>query len=626
MTNSTGRFSTRAVLVIITTGLAACGTLPYPAILTPRASSFVVGQPWLDTDGAPIEAHGGGILTAGDTHYWYGENHALGSGNRTGISAYSSRDLQAWKLEGVVLQRDSMPELFRDRGVVERPKVLYNARTRQYVMWMHLDANRYQEAMAGVAVAQSPTGPFRLLRAFRPIAFDYGYSREEATLKERERGNSFRDMGLFQDDDGTAYVLYSSESNASLYIVRLSDDYTDIVRPAVEGRTWARAIPNGRREGPAAFKAKGKYYLISSGLTGWAPNPGLYHVADHMLGPWVARGNPFTGAESTTSNRSQSTYVLPVPSVCSACFVYMGDRWDGQALQRSTYVWLPFVVTPAGMIAIEPRTTWQLDDFKRLEREAAGYRLVWADEFDHDGRPDSTNWTYERGFVRNEEAQWYQPENAHVEKGQLVIEARRERLPNPAFDAAGRDWRTRRPAIDYTSSSLTTRGLHAFQYGRFEMRARIDVRPGMWPAFWSVGEKGRWPASGEVDVMEYYNGVLLANVAWADSSGRARWDSSRKPVAELGGAAWASNYHVWRMDWDEREIRLFVDDRLLNSTPLDSTFNGAGTPSNGLRQPHHLILNLAIGGMNGGDPSGTTFPAKLEVDYVRVYRAVTAPR
>lgn len=269
---------------------------------------------------------------------------------------------------------------------------------------------------------------------------------------------------------------------------------------------------------------------------------------------------------------------------------------------------------------------YHVADFKRLQREAAGYELVWADEFDRDGRPDSTNWTYERGFVRNEEAQWYQPENAHVEKGQLVIEARRERLPNPAFDAAGRDWRTRRSAIDYTSASLTTRGRHEFQYGRFEMRARIDVRPGMWPAFWSVGEKGRWPASGEIDVMEYYNGVLLANVAWADSSGRARWDSKRKPVAELGGAAWASNYHVWRMDWDEREIRLFVDDQLLNSTPLDSTFNGAGTPPNGLRQPHHLILNLAIGGMNGGDPSGTTFPAKLEVDYVRVYRAVTAPR
>lgn len=208
----------------------------------------------------------------------------------------------------------------------------------------------------------------------------------------------------------------------------------------------------------------------------------------------------------------------------------------------------------------------------------------------------------------------------------MVIEARRERVPNPAYSAAGRDWRARRTAAEYTSASLSTRGLHAFQYGRFEMRARIDVRAGLWPAFWTVGETGRWPASGEIDIMEYYNGVVLANVAWADSSGRARWDDTRTPLAELGGAEWAANYHVWRMDWDECEIRLYVDDRLLNTTQLDSTFNGTGSPPNGLRQPHHLILNLAIGGMNGGDPSSTAFPAKFEVDYVRVYRAVTAPR
>lgn len=621
-----GRTFVQIVLGFSVVGGVACGSPPRMAPVQPAAPTFAVGQPWYDADGARIEAHGGGILTVGERYYWYGENHALGAGNKTGIYAYSSRDLHVWTNEGVVLARDSMPELFRGHGVVERPKVLYNERTRQYVMWMHLDANRYQEAMAGVAVSRSPTGPFRVVRSFRPIAFDYGYSREEATLRERERGNSFRDMGLFQDDDGSAYVLYSSESNASLYIVRLSDDYTDIARPEREGHTWVRAIPNGRREGPAAFKANGKYYLISSGLTGWSPNPGLYHVADHMLGPWVARGNPFTGPDAATSNHSQSTFVLPLPGVCAQCFVYMGDRWDGAALKRSTYVWLPFVVSPAGRIGIEPRTSWRKDDFTRLQREAAAWELVWADEFDRDGRPDSTNWTYERGFVRNEELQWYQPDNATVEHGQLVIEGRREERPNPAYDAAGRDWRTRRPTIAYTSASLTTRGLHAFQYGRYEMRARIDVRPGMWPAFWSVGDTGRWPASGEIDVMEYYNGVVLANVAWADSAGRARWSSVRTPVADLGGAAWASNYHVWRMEWDALAIRLYVDDRLLNTTPLDSTNNAAGNPPNGLRQPHHLILNLAIGGMNGGDPSATTFPAKLEVDYVRVYRAVTGPR
>ena len=248
------------------------------------------------------------------------------------------------------------------------------------------------------------------------------------------------------------------------------------------------------------------------------------------------------------------------------------------------------------------------------------FELVWADEFDRDGPPDSSRWTYEHGFVRNEELQWYRPENARVEHGQLIIEARRERIANPAFDSGGRSWRARRASAEYTSASLTTRGLARWQYGRFEMRARIDVRAGLWPAFWTVGEQGIWPASGEIDVMEYYRGLLLANVAWADSAGRAKWDSARRPIADLGGSGWADHYHVWRMDWDEHEIRLSVDTLLLNTTRLDSTLNGAGPPPNPLRQPHHIILNLAIGGQSGGDPSSTRFPARFEIDYVRVYQ------
>ena len=121
--------------------------------------------------------------------------------------------------------------------------------------------------------------------------------------------------------------------------------------------------------------------------------------------------------------------------------------------------------------------------------------------------------------------------------------------------------------------------------------------------------------------MEYYRGVLLANVAWggADSTGAAAWDDSRLPIDSLGGAAWAERFHVWRMDWDERAIVLSVDGRVLNTTDLSATVNRDGTGINPLRQPHHLILNLAIGGTQGGDPSATTFPARFEVDWVRVY-------
>ena len=253
--------------------------------------------------------------------------------------------------------------------------------------------------------------------------------------------------------------------------------------------------------------------------------------------------------------------------------------------------------------------------------QQARYVLVWADEFDTDGRPDPARWTYERGFVRNREAQWYRPENAWVEDGLLVIEARREPHPNPRHDPGSDDWRRSRPAAEYTSASLTTRGLHAWRYGRIEMRARIPVGPGMWPAFWTVGTEGRWPASGEIDIMEYYRGMILANAAWwAGEAWEAVWDDSRTPLEALGGPDWPGAFHVWRMDWDEDALRIYVDDRLLNTVDLDETFNRDGSGVNPLRQPHYLIMNLAIGGTNGGDPSGSAFPARYEVDYVRVYQ------
>jgi beta-glucanase (GH16 family) len=255
-----------------------------------------------------------------------------------------------------------------------------------------------------------------------------------------------------------------------------------------------------------------------------------------------------------------------------------------------------------------------------------GYALVWADEFDRDGAPDPANWTYERGFVRNQELQWYQPENARVDHGLLIIEGRRERHANPHYQPDVKTWQRSREFAEYTSASLTTRGLHAWQYGRFEMRARIDTRAGLWPAFWTLGASGPWPANGEVDVMEYYRGLLLANVAWASAErGRAVWADTRRPVASLGDPDWSSRFHVWRMDWDEDRIQLFVDDERLNDVDLSKTIDRDGSGTNPFHQPHYIILNLAIGGTSGGDPSATAFPVRFEVDYVRVFRKNERP-
>jgi beta-glucanase (GH16 family) len=248
-----------------------------------------------------------------------------------------------------------------------------------------------------------------------------------------------------------------------------------------------------------------------------------------------------------------------------------------------------------------------------------GWKLVWADEFDKEGPPDPAKWTYETGFVRNDEAQWYQAENASCRDGRLVIEARRERVPNPGFQEGSRDWRTTRRFAEYTSASLMTKGLASWRYGRFEMRGRIDTRSGLWPAWWTLGVSGEWPDGGEIDMMEFYRGVLLANVAWG--SGRRwkpTWDSVRTPIDTLG-PGWSEQFHVWRMDWDREAIRLYVDDRLLNETALSATVNPAGV--NPFHAPQYMLLNLAVGGTNGGDPSKTTFPARVEVDYVRVFEA-----
>jgi beta-glucanase (GH16 family) len=249
------------------------------------------------------------------------------------------------------------------------------------------------------------------------------------------------------------------------------------------------------------------------------------------------------------------------------------------------------------------------------------WKLVWSDEFDKPGRPDSRNWTYETGFVRNEELQWYQAENAWCEDGRLIIEGRRERKRNPDYAPDSPDWKRNRKYAEYTSASLTTRGLRSWQYGRFEMKGRIDTRPGIWPAFWSLGVAGEWPSNGEIDIMEYYRGMVLANAAWGtERRWVPRWDSVRKPISEFKDPDWSKRFHVWRMDWDESAIRLFVDDLLLNTIDLNQTYNAGEERKNPFRQPHYLILNLAIGGTNGGDPSATTFPARFEVEYVRVYQ------
>lgn len=261
---------------------------------------------------------------------------------------------------------------------------------------------------------------------------------------------------------------------------------------------------------------------------------------------------------------------------------------------------------------------------KKITQVVDGKKLVFSEEFNYTGKPDSTIWNYEQGFKRNHELQWYQSDNANCSDGRLLIEGRKANFQNPNFLADSKDWRTNREFVTYTAASITTAKKKQWLYGRFEVRARIDTTMGSWPAIWLLGSGREWPACGEIDMMEFYRhegkATVLANVAWA-GKGRfnAIWDNYRKPLSELlaKDKKWAQKYHVWRMDWTPTEIRLYVDDVLYNSTLLSKTINADG--SNPFTEPMYLLLNLALGS-NGGTPDDGKFPITYEVDYVRVYQ------
>jgi beta-glucanase (GH16 family) len=249
------------------------------------------------------------------------------------------------------------------------------------------------------------------------------------------------------------------------------------------------------------------------------------------------------------------------------------------------------------------------------------YKLVWADEFNNEGAVNPQNWAYETGFVRNHELQWYRDKNVYCEKGNLIIEARKVHELNPNYVAGSTDWKKSREFIDYTSGCIKTMGKQSWKYGRFVMRARINTHMGLWPAFWTLGEKGRWPSNGEIDIMEFYREKLLANIAVGTAQpNKALWFSNTRLISSFNDADWSNKFHTWRMDWDEDNISLYVDDILLNQQPMKSLYNRDSIGINPFQQPQYILLNLAIGGDSGGDPSSTNFPNRYEIDYVRVYQ------
>ena len=352
-----------------------------------------------DTNGVNIQAHGGQIQKLGSKYYWIGEDKTNDYKPCPGIHMYSSSDLYNWDDEGLVLktmksESDLSEEYFsnlygdlpyeeqyaiyedlwqgdgNDGCVIERPKMLYNKKTNKYIIWFHADGttpsskgqSNYGKAKAGIATSDSPVGPFKLLGTYLLVVDDkYDHSWDNI-------GGHVRDMNLFQDDDGTAYVIYSSDGNTNTYIVKLNQEYTNISKSdgdtPIEGIDYIVTFIKNSREAPALFKANNKYYMITSGCTGWSPNPAQYAISDKVLGEWKIVGNPCTDEGSFTTYDTQSTCVY---KISEDEYIYMGDRWFSNALRDSRYVWLPIEFDMDGYIYIRKYSNWDLDIFPKIK-------------------------------------------------------------------------------------------------------------------------------------------------------------------------------------------------------------------------------------------------------------------
>ena len=351
--------------------LAACAAMTVAAAsftvsaqdAAPSRSTFVNhAVVWPDNNGAHISAHGGCMLKVGDTYYWYGE-HRMNDW-RTGVHVYSSKDLYNWKDEGLAFNSADMQLVGQQTGGrrgfafgvnIERPKVVYNAKTKKYVLWFHQESGgNYNSAYVGCGISETPTGPFKHVYSGRtaPATWpadmpaglkDYAegksqtYDRQFARLVENfQSGQESRDMTVFVDDDGKAYLFCASENNQTMHIVELDDEYTGFT-----GRWW-RILEGKSYEAPVVFRHDGKYYLLGSHCTGWTPNPGRTAVADKITGPWRELGNFAVGEGADRTYEGQTAHSFTVPGKDGKeVRIVMLDSWKPQNLPASQYIWLP---------------------------------------------------------------------------------------------------------------------------------------------------------------------------------------------------------------------------------------------------------------------------------------------
>ncbi len=284
-----------------------------------------------DTDGNILHAHGAGMIKVGEFYYWYGENRYDNQSFKS-VSLYRSRNLKDWEFIKDILTDKSDPDL--NYAKIERPKIIHNKRTGQFIMWMHKEGgDNYAQARAAVAVADRIDEDYRYLGSFRPL------------------NHMSRDSTAFVDDDGAAYFLSAANENADLHLYRLTDDYTQISH--LVQKIWV----GQHREAPALVKRDGIYFLLTSGTSGWDPNQARYGTATSLSGAWSSTKAIGNG----TTYDSQPTYILPIEGSETTSYLYLGDRWLDPTYQDSKYVWLPLTFPSRDTMALNWSTRIAVD-------------------------------------------------------------------------------------------------------------------------------------------------------------------------------------------------------------------------------------------------------------------------
>jgi len=296
-----------------------------------KADAIYSGTPWFDQNGNIVSAHGANIIKDNGKFYFFGEAHSDNGNAFEGFNCYSSKDIYNWKFERVALPVQKSGKLGPNR-VGERCKVMKCPKTREYVMYMHADTLTYKDQFVGYATSKTVTGPYEFKG---PILFD---------------GKPIKkwDMGTFQDEDGSGYILIHGGE-----IYKLGDDYKSVVEQVNKNMTTGF-------EAPTMIKKDGLYYLIGSNLTSWERNDNYYYTSNSVKGPWESKG--LIAPEGTLTWNSQATFVLPIQGTQGTTYMFMGDRWSfPKQASSATYVWQPLSVSGTTLSMPTYQEAWQIN-------------------------------------------------------------------------------------------------------------------------------------------------------------------------------------------------------------------------------------------------------------------------